>query len=292
MIEKDGIVVIENPVTAQNLPALKAVQEIPNLRRIFEKNDLFCMNKNHHYFYQCQGALHVTQKMYCIFALCTATGNPHYIRINHDDKFWNEKIAAPLQEFYYNWLLPEILDPRRERNMELREPDTVKAARKNKKEGEIQHPYQVGEEKEITKEVMAQSLETEKTAINTVEVTNTNSDIIETETVNAISVSRNCVAPVKRSLTENIEGLRAIKLIRMNEKNNEVTVAEKRQLLQIAINDINMVEVMNNILNTKNYLTDESIQVFLNIVQEANVNGCMIHPVIYYRYPEPLPKKY
>jgi len=47
-----------------------------------------------------------------------------------DEIFWNEKMLPKLSQFYYNFLLPELIDPRYSKNMSIRNPDYIIEAQK------------------------------------------------------------------------------------------------------------------------------------------------------------------
>ncbi|OXU31786.1 hypothetical protein TSAR_006784, partial [Trichomalopsis sarcophagae] len=72
-------------------------------------------------YYQVQGQLHVTQQNYCVFVLRTPKCMEIRV-VRRDDDFWNSKIEPFLSQFYENCLLPEILNSRFLRNMQIRNP--------------------------------------------------------------------------------------------------------------------------------------------------------------------------
>ena len=71
LIDDDGIVELKNPISIASLKISEALKQNQRMRNIFSKNDVNKMNRNHHFYYQVQGGLHVTKRDYCIFALCT-----------------------------------------------------------------------------------------------------------------------------------------------------------------------------------------------------------------------------
>lgn len=91
------------------------------------------MKRSHIYYYQVQGQLHITQREYCIFAIWTLLGLKME-KIVRDDTFWHENMEKKLTQFYEQCVLPEIIDPRRERNMPIRDPDYIIEAKKRKSE--------------------------------------------------------------------------------------------------------------------------------------------------------------
>jgi len=48
------------------------------------------------------------------------------------DIFWSENMVAKLKQFYQDCVLPELLDPRLERNMTIRDPDYITEAKRQK----------------------------------------------------------------------------------------------------------------------------------------------------------------
>lgn len=77
------------------------------------------LKRNHNYYYQIQGALHIAKRKYCYFVLYTKI-DLHIEKIEYDDVFWKNNMTQNLIQFYLNVLLPEIVDSRRARNMPIR----------------------------------------------------------------------------------------------------------------------------------------------------------------------------
>ena len=69
IIGEEGIVEIKCPKSAENFSPEEAIENVPAVRRMFARKTGISMNKAHHYFYQVQGQLHVTDRKYCIFCL-------------------------------------------------------------------------------------------------------------------------------------------------------------------------------------------------------------------------------
>uniref|UniRef100_A0A2S2Q7Z6 Uncharacterized protein n=1 Tax=Sipha flava TaxID=143950 RepID=A0A2S2Q7Z6_9HEMI len=68
------------------------------------------LKKNHSYYYQVQGQLHITNRKYCYFVVWTPKGICVH-KIERDDVFWNNKMEMTLSEFYLDHMLPEICNP-------------------------------------------------------------------------------------------------------------------------------------------------------------------------------------
>lgn len=64
------------------------------------------------------------KKNHCLFALWTPKGLK-IERIEKDEEFWAKVMEQKLTDFYFDCLLPEILDPRFVRNMPIRDPKYI-----------------------------------------------------------------------------------------------------------------------------------------------------------------------
>ena len=90
------------------------------------------MNKTHHYFYQVQGQLHITDRKYCIFYLWT-TKRLKSIKVERNYAFWKREMEPKLVQFYLECMLPELIDSRYNRCMSIREPQFILAERAREK---------------------------------------------------------------------------------------------------------------------------------------------------------------
>lgn len=134
LIEQNGIVEIKCPFAARFLTPEDAIAtNVSNLRAVYQNEKAEKMKRSHIYYYQMQGQLHITQREYCIFAIWTPLGLKME-KIVRDDTFWHENMEKKLTQFYEQCVLPEIIDPRRERNMPIRDPDYIMEAKKRKSE--------------------------------------------------------------------------------------------------------------------------------------------------------------
>lgn len=116
LIGKDGLVEIKCPYSAQDMTPEEGIEA--RKIRFWKKN--MTINKNHHYYYQIQGQLEVTSRKYCLFACWTPKGIK-IEKIERDPNFWKTEMEPQLIYFYFNCLLPELVDPRRARSMPLRD---------------------------------------------------------------------------------------------------------------------------------------------------------------------------
>uniref|UniRef100_A0A1B6E5X2 Uncharacterized protein n=1 Tax=Clastoptera arizonana TaxID=38151 RepID=A0A1B6E5X2_9HEMI len=85
------------------------------------------INRNHHFYYQIQGQLRVTRRQFCYFTLWLPKGIK-ITKIDRDDEFWKEKMFPKLERFYMDCLLPELIDPRHNRSMPIRNPSYIEEA--------------------------------------------------------------------------------------------------------------------------------------------------------------------
>lgn len=63
----------------------------------------------------------ISKKKCCLFVLWTPKGIK-IEKINRDDSFWESKMKKKLTDFYFNCLLPEIIDSRHKRSLSIRDP--------------------------------------------------------------------------------------------------------------------------------------------------------------------------
>lgn len=111
-----GIIEVKCPKTAKNMTIKEAIQSVKG----------FCLDanghlkRNHNYFMQIQGQLHITGKPFCDFIVWT-TKDISIERIYPTD-IWNDRMLPKLVFFYDKALLPEIIDPRKWHSMQIREP--------------------------------------------------------------------------------------------------------------------------------------------------------------------------
>lgn len=115
-----GIVEVKCPSSAYNLDPEEAVKQKKIDFWVYRSN-AFIVNKKSKWYYQVQGQLRVTGQDMCVFAVWTGVGKLKYEFVKRDDQFWKENMEGHLVKFYYNCLLPELVDPRYPRSMDLRD---------------------------------------------------------------------------------------------------------------------------------------------------------------------------
>ncbi|XP_076249296.1 uncharacterized protein LOC143188754 [Calliopsis andreniformis] len=122
LMEDDTTIEIKCPESAKNLSPTEAIQQLPAIRRIYRGEE---MNKNHYYYYQVQGQLHITNKQDALFCSWTPKGMK-ITKVQRDDKFWEIQMEEKLKRFYEDCVLAEIVDSRYIRGQPTREPLYVK----------------------------------------------------------------------------------------------------------------------------------------------------------------------
>lgn len=121
---EDSIIEIKCPYSAKNISITEAI----SLKKIsFWKTDkcgTLIINKRHDWFYQVQGQLHITRRNVCIFVVWTEV-DMKVEQIEKDDAFWEKNMKDKLKKFYFDCMLPEIIDSRLDRKMNIREPEYI-----------------------------------------------------------------------------------------------------------------------------------------------------------------------
>lgn len=128
--DEDAIVEVKCPISTHNINIEKSILagKLTFFKRERMKKNIpnfvpkvIGINKKHHWYYQTQGQLHITQKKYCYFVVWAADDLPiHVEKIEKDDTFWTDQMESKLLNFYNAALLLELVDPRRGRSMDLR----------------------------------------------------------------------------------------------------------------------------------------------------------------------------
>ncbi|KAL4091408.1 hypothetical protein QTP88_026104 [Uroleucon formosanum] len=136
LISNDTLVEIKCPLSAANLTPEEGIRQRKiTLWKINKNKEIIGINTHHKYYYQVQGQLHVTERTFGIIAYWTNKGMK-YETIEKDDTFWECNMFPKLQNFYFNCLLPELIDPRHSRCMPIRNPAYIleaKMAKEKKK---------------------------------------------------------------------------------------------------------------------------------------------------------------
>ena len=130
-ITEAGVVEIKCPITGRDMTVEEALQKFALLRRVFDACNSNILNKRHKHYFQVQGQLHISRRQFCIFAMWSPL-SMKVVVVMRDDHFWRNEIEPFLTRFYMYCMLPEIIDSRYKRNMEIREPNYIIEARKAK----------------------------------------------------------------------------------------------------------------------------------------------------------------
>lgn len=118
LIGDDAIIEIKCPYKISEMSPKEAIENKIIDCCILE-NDMLKLKRTHNYYYQVQGQLHVTQRKFCYFVLWSPKGML-FEKIERDEEFW-KNIEPKLESFFFECLLPEIIDGRIPRNMPVRE---------------------------------------------------------------------------------------------------------------------------------------------------------------------------
>lgn len=130
LIDNTGIVEIKCPSSCSDITPDEAIssRKVTFWSKNKQSNKLI-LNKKHIYFYQVQGQLHISKRDYCLFVLWTPKGTK-IERIDKDDSFWETNMKEKLIKFYFDCLLPELIDPRFPRSLPIRNPQYIIDAQK------------------------------------------------------------------------------------------------------------------------------------------------------------------
>lgn len=130
LVKDDSIVEIKCPSSARELSPDDAVKKRKcTFWTVTKEGEIGDIQTNHNFYYQVQGQLQVTKRKYCIFALWTPKGLKT-TTIERDEVFWRDRMFPKLKRFYMECLLPEIIDPRHNRSMPIRNPLYILEAQK------------------------------------------------------------------------------------------------------------------------------------------------------------------
>ena len=296
IVDDDWILEIKSPYTAANMPAEKAIRNIPEVRRIFDKKNVEKINKKHKYYYQIQGQLHITRRKYCLFVIHTLLSRK-YLRIDVDEKFWKEKMEKQLIRFYMDCMLPEILDSRHNRRMPIRNP---------------QYTIELISEKKRKKQKMGKSIE-KPVFDKSIEKAKENEKVNVEETISCIKrktidrlkiiaarkVIRNAHNQKNKQRTK-LRNLIKAKQNIINKRQNETAVTADPDVLFVSHNknyvyserdiqcfiqyidarEISMNLVIQNVQTLHSWLNDDSIDVFIRLLISSN-SAFVIQSVLY-----------
>ena len=241
LIDEDGLVEIKCPLSAEHLTAEEAIEKLPGLKSIFNKRNPVCINRNHKFFYQIQGQLNITQRQYCKFAVWT----PKSMKIVHvvkDNAFWETKMLPFLTRFYYECMLPEIVDSRYNRHMPIRNPKyIIEAKEEAAKQSNCFEKQSAKESENVSKKKKRIKLDVSPRDTNISAVTAVDMDQDDDYVI------------VSNTSSQDI---------------NEDNTARWKVFLDENIPDISQVK--DNVLPANSRLNDESLDRFLRVVRESS----------------------
>jgi len=108
-----GLVEIKCPFSAQDTPLINLSTGKSNNFFLKHSDGQFSLKRNHDYYYQIQGQMHILKRQWCDFVVWTPRKDDYVQeRIHYDSKFWEEKMIPKLSKFYLSSLLPEAAAPR------------------------------------------------------------------------------------------------------------------------------------------------------------------------------------
>lgn len=96
LIEPNGIIEVKCPISIRTLGIKFAVKNKKSFYLKYNENtQQIYLNKNHEYYYQIQGQLHISNRDFCDFVVWTPK-EIHIERIQRDDMFWEKKMEEQL----------------------------------------------------------------------------------------------------------------------------------------------------------------------------------------------------
>lgn len=135
LIGENEIIEVKCPVSARSMSIESAV-EAKRIKFLEMKHGLPSLKANHSYMYQVQGILNITGRQLCYFVVWSPLSMVVQ-SIEKDVLFWEDKMLPKLKKFYYNCLLPEIIDPRVPRKLTIRDPQYTTDAQNLAKEKKV-----------------------------------------------------------------------------------------------------------------------------------------------------------
>ncbi|KOB67839.1 hypothetical protein OBRU01_19204 [Operophtera brumata] len=121
LIGEDKVVEVKCPISVFHSKSVKEAVQMKKLPFYKLSQDKLIVNKNHDWFFQVQGQLHITRRKYCVFGIWVGENKPLQVEIiERDTEFFETKMLPKLNAFYFEHILPELIDPRHTRNLPLR----------------------------------------------------------------------------------------------------------------------------------------------------------------------------
>ena len=105
-----GLLEIKCPYSCRNMTVRDACFEVKSFYCQLDDENCIHLKKDHHYYYQVQGAMGLTGAQWCDFVVWTPK-ECIIERIPYDEKFW-ELTKQHLKQIYFSYILPELVYPR------------------------------------------------------------------------------------------------------------------------------------------------------------------------------------
>ena len=110
--QQRGLLEIKCPYSAIGTPtAAEACKTVKGFAHVLDENNTMTLKRNHDYYYQVQGGMAILEVEWCDFV----TWTPNWLsieRIDFQKAEWESKIFPKLKNFYRDWLLPELVQPK------------------------------------------------------------------------------------------------------------------------------------------------------------------------------------
>ncbi|CAI6373581.1 unnamed protein product [Macrosiphum euphorbiae] len=120
LIGDDCLVEVKCPYSAKDYTTIVDAINDKKIKflKINKKSDVPELKRTHDYYYQIQGQLHISKKMYCYFVVFSENWI-HIEKIVYNDEFWQNEMCTKLTKFYLDcsksciimYLLHAILIP-------------------------------------------------------------------------------------------------------------------------------------------------------------------------------------
>ncbi|KAL4101108.1 hypothetical protein QTP88_021128 [Uroleucon formosanum] len=104
LVELDALVEIKCPASAKDFTPEDAIKNKKIKSCVIKNGNLF-LNRNDNYYYQIQGQLHVTNRMYCYFCIWTPKG----LLFEKIQSFLENNTEVQLKTFFMDYLLKDML---------------------------------------------------------------------------------------------------------------------------------------------------------------------------------------
>ena len=121
-----GLVEIKCPARAEKISLfdLCTKKEHKSTFCLRYTRETYELKRQHVYYYQIQGQLHITRRSWCDLVVWTPslTVDSLFVeRVHYDDTLWSNTIYPKLHRFYMGSMLPELACPRHVCGQEVRE---------------------------------------------------------------------------------------------------------------------------------------------------------------------------